>query len=283
MKRRKFITLLGGAAAWPLTARAQQSAMPVVGVLGGGSAEAFAPLASAFHKGLSESGLVEGKNVAFDARWANGQFDRLPGLAADLVARRPAVIATQTLPGALAAKGATDAIPIVFVIGENPVEVGLVASFNRPGGNVTGMTNFMNVLGAKRLELASETAPKAAVLALLVNPNNPNAEADTGELKMAADALGRRLHVLTARTDDEMSKRLRRCGRTERRCAVHQYRSFLLRPARTDCCTGGSTCRSHDLPAARVRCGRRTDELRRELCRSLAPSRALCRDDSQGH
>jgi putative ABC transport system substrate-binding protein len=201
MRRREFITLLGAmTAAWPLAARAQRQ-MPVIRILSGGSAEGFAPMEAAFRKGLNQGGVVDGTNVAFESRWANGQFDRLPGLAADLVSRQPAVIATVTLPGALAAKAATTTIPVVFVIGEDPVKVGLVASFSRPGGNVTGMTNFMNVLGAKRLELVSEAVPKAAVIALLVNPNNPNAEPDTRDLQVAADALGRRLHVLTASTD----------------------------------------------------------------------------------
>jgi putative ABC transport system substrate-binding protein len=155
-------------------------------------------------KGLSEGGFAGDTNISVESRWANGQFDRLPDLASDLVRLRPSVIATMTLPAALAAKGATSTIPIVFVIGEDPVKVGLVASFSRPGGNITGMTNFMNVLGAKRLELVSEAVPGVAVLALLVNPNNPNAEDDTRDLQAAAHALGRRLHVLTASTDQDI-------------------------------------------------------------------------------
>src|SRR5215204_1943489 len=166
--------------------------MPVIGILGGGSAEAFAPNETAFRKGLSEGGFSDGTNVPFESRWANGEVDRLPGLAANLVGWGPNVIATMTLPAALAAKAATSTIPVVFVIGEDPVKVELVASFSRPGGNVTGMTNFMNVLGAKRLELVSEAVPTATALALLVNPNNPNAEPDTRELHAATDALGRR-------------------------------------------------------------------------------------------
>jgi putative ABC transport system substrate-binding protein len=206
MKRREFIALLGGAAgAWPLAARAQQQATtPVIGILIGGWAESFAPFEPVFRKGLNEGGFPDGSNVPLESRRANGQVDQLPALAADLVGRRPNVIATQTLPAALAAKAATSTIPVVFVIGEDPVKVGLVGSLSRPGGNVTGMTNFMNVLGAKRLELVSEAVPTAVVLGLLVNPTNPNAEADTRDLQAAAQALGRRLQVLTAGTDREL-------------------------------------------------------------------------------
>jgi len=203
MKRREFIALLGGTATtWPLAARAQRSAMPEIGFLSGATAETFEPFAAAFRQGLSEGGFVEGRNVVFESRWARGQFDRLPRLAADLVGRNPAVIATHTLPAALAA--ATGTIPIVFVVGEDPVKAGLVASLNRPGGNVTGISNFMNVVGAKRLELVSEAVGKDALLALLVNPNNPNAEPDTKDLQAAADALGRRLEVLRASSEREI-------------------------------------------------------------------------------
>jgi putative ABC transport system substrate-binding protein len=142
--------------------------------------------------------------LAFEYRWAQGQFHLLPSLAVDLVGRGPAVIATNTLPAALAAKAATSLIPVVFVVGEDPIKAGLVTSFNRPSANITGMTNFMNVLGAKRLELASEVVPKAEGLALLVNHNNPNAAVDTADLREAADALGRRLLVLTASSDADI-------------------------------------------------------------------------------
>ena len=204
MNRRAFIAGLGGGAAWPMLALAQQSATPVIGILSGGSPDMFAPLQGPLREGLAEAGFVEGKNLAFEYRWAQGHFERLPELAIDLVGRRPAVIATNTLPAALAAKGATNTIPVVFVIGEDPIKVGLVTSLNRPSANVTGVTNFMNVLGAKRLELAGEIVPKAQVIALLVNGGNPNAEADTADLRAAADALGRRVIVLTASSEAEI-------------------------------------------------------------------------------
>ena len=177
---------------------------PLIGLLGGGSPESFAPLLASLRQGLQEAGVVEGRNAVIEPRWARGEFNRLPGLAADLVERRPAVIVTQTLPAALAAKAATTTIPIVFVIGEDPVEVGLVHALSRPGGNVTGLSNFMNLLIAKRLELLAETVPNANALALLVNPNNPNAEPDTRSLQAAAQALGRRLDVLKAASERDL-------------------------------------------------------------------------------
>jgi ABC-type uncharacterized transport system substrate-binding protein len=203
MKRRVFISLIAGAAAtWPLAAHAQQR--PVIGFLSGSSPESFAPGFAALRQGLQEAGLVEGRNVAIEPRWARGEYGRLPGLAADLVRQPAAVIVTQTLPAALAAKAATTTIPVVFVIGEDPVEVGLVHTLNRPGGNITGLSNFMNLLGAKRLELLAETVPNANALALLVNPNNPNAEPDARSLQAAAQALGRRIEVLKAGSDPEL-------------------------------------------------------------------------------
>jgi ABC-type uncharacterized transport system substrate-binding protein len=204
MKRREFIALLGGAAAaWPLAGRAQQR-MPVIGLLGGGAPESFAPALASFRQGLQEAGIVEGRNAAIEARWARGEYERLPGLAADLVGQGPAVIVTQTLPAALAAKSATAKIPVVFVIGEDPVEMGLVQTLNRPGGNVTGLSNFMNLLAAKRLELLSETVPNANAVALLVNPNNPNSDPDSKNLQAAAQALGRRIEVLKAASETEL-------------------------------------------------------------------------------
>jgi len=208
MNRREFITVLVSAGAWPafaVTAAAQQAAtVPVIGILSGASPESFTPFQEALRKGLAESGLVENRNFRFEYRWARGNFSQLPDLAVDLARGNPSVIVTNTLPAALAAKAATGAVPVVFVIGEDPIKAGLVASLSRPNANVTGVTNFMNVLGAKRMELASEIVPKAAELALLVNQNNPNAPADTADLRAASDALGRRLVVLTASSDAQI-------------------------------------------------------------------------------
>src|SRR5438874_4161470 len=178
MRRRDFIIFLAGAmAAWPLAARAQQKAMPVIGVLSAGPSGSFSPLMAAFRQGLSEAGFVEGENLAIEYRFAEGHYDRLPALAADLVGRKVAVIvSTSGTPSALAAKSATSTIPIVFRGGADPVGEGLVASLARPGGNLTGVGFVVDELTAKRLELLSELVPRAGVIALVVNPNNAATE-----------------------------------------------------------------------------------------------------------
>jgi putative ABC transport system substrate-binding protein len=206
MKRREFITLLGGATvAWPMAARAQQPAMPVIGYVGTGSQETDAFRLPSFHQGLSESGYVEGRNVSIEYRWAEGHNDRLPAIMAELVRREVAVIAVPaSTPGALAAKAATTTIPTVFYIGLDPVELGLVASLNRPGGNLTGVTGWNVAVGPKRLELLHEVLPSATIVALLVNPTSPNlADADSKEQEAAARSLGLKLHVLQASTERE--------------------------------------------------------------------------------
>jgi putative ABC transport system substrate-binding protein len=205
MRRREFGTLLGGAAAssslWPLAAPAQQRALPVIGFLSHGSAVVRAPLVAGFRQGLNEAGFVEGRNVAFEYRWAEDQFDRLPGLATDLVRRPVAVIFANGPPSVRAAKAATATIPIVFSMGEDPITEGVVSGFTRPEGNVTGFSFFTNQLFGKRLGLLHDIVPKAAMFALLVNPNNPNAEPDAKDAQVAADALGRQLFVLKAWTE----------------------------------------------------------------------------------
>jgi putative ABC transport system substrate-binding protein len=203
LRRREFITLLGGAAAWPLAARAQQPALPVIGYLGSGSPDEFAGRLRAFRQGLSETGYVEGKNAAIEYRWAENQYDRFPALLADLVGRNVTVIAAVTgTPPALAAKAATTTLPIVFVTGGDPVAVGLVASLNRPGGNLTGVTTLTVELGPKQLEVLRELVPTVTIMALLVNPTNPtNAEKLSRDLRAAAHNLGLELHVLHASTE----------------------------------------------------------------------------------
>ena len=208
MRRREFIALLGGsAAAWPLAARAQQPALPVIGLLDPRSADAFAEGVRAFRQGLKDAGFVERENVAIEYRWAENQIDRLPGLASELVRRRVAVIVTGGgVASALATKAATTTIPIVFLVGGDPVSLGLVASLARPGGNLTGI-NFFNVeLAAKRLELLRELVPGVSRVGVLVNPTNPaTSEATLRDVGLAARALGLQIMVLNASTSREIN------------------------------------------------------------------------------
>jgi putative ABC transport system substrate-binding protein len=206
MRRREFITLLGGAAAWPLTARAQQTAIPVVGILYGGTTDGMAPQVTALRRTLNEAGYIEGRNVTFEYRVAENHLDRLPSLATDLVRRRVAVIFTAGgRAPALAAKAATSTIPIVFGIGVDPVDVGLVDSLNRPGGNMTGITVVSDVLRSKQVEILHSAAPHAADFAFLADPAMPRTKGDVDDMGAAARALGWQMKVFNARNEEDFA------------------------------------------------------------------------------
>ena len=202
--RREFVTLLGGAAAWPLSARAQQGPMPVAAFLSALSQAQTSHLVAAWKRGLSETGYVDGKNVAIEYRFADGQYDRLPALAVELVRRPVALIVAASPPAALAAKAATTTIPIVFVVGLDPVAAGLVANFNRPGGNATGMTTITGPLGQKRLEILRELVPKMKVVPMLANPISPDTVPEIRDVQAAAQAMGLELRVVNASTPSEL-------------------------------------------------------------------------------
>jgi putative tryptophan/tyrosine transport system substrate-binding protein len=202
--RRELIAALGSAAAWPLTARAQQAALALVGWLNSETPSGYASIAAAFRQGLSEAGFIEGHNVAIEYRWAEGHRDRLPGLAAELVRRQVAVICAAGTPSALAAKAATTAIPIVFSTGADPVAEGLVASLNRPGGNITGVTNLGVELVQKQVEMLHRMVPNATVIAVLVNPGQPFAEAATKDALAAGRTLGLQIHITQASSASEI-------------------------------------------------------------------------------
>ena len=207
MRRREALTLLVGAgASWPLTVRAQQQTMPVIGYLSGSSPGSTTRGTAAFQQGLKEEGFAEGLNVATEYRWANGQYDQIPSMASELVRKRVALLAAIAPVSALAAKAATSTIPIVFLSGADPVKLGLVASLNRPGGNITGVSFFINSLVAKQFELLHELTPRAGTIAVLVNPNNPQAESQTRDAQTAALAIGTKLVVLRARSKLEIDQ-----------------------------------------------------------------------------
>jgi putative tryptophan/tyrosine transport system substrate-binding protein len=284
LRRREFITLLGGAAvAWPLAARAQQSAMPIVGFVTGRSPEGSARLRAAFRKGLNEIGYVEGQNVMVEYHWLEAQYDRLPSLIADLVGRRVAVIATLVNPAAFAAKAATTTIPIVFLVSEDPVRLGLVASLARPGGNMTGVNVLFGEVVAKRLELLHDLVPKAARVGVLVNPANASiTEATLRDIPEAARAIGLQLQVLNASTSREIDAAFATLVR-ERADALFVTTDALFISRRVQLATlAARHAGSRDLFLSRG-CGSRwTDELRDGYSRHVSSSRRLRRPHPQG-
>jgi putative ABC transport system substrate-binding protein len=220
MKRREFLGVVGGVAAWPVAVHAQQPAVPVIGFLFGGSPDAFAPYTAAVRQGLNGAGYVEGQNLAVEYRWARGDYDRLVALADDLIRRQVSVIVAGGPPSAKAAKAATATIPIVFATGGDAVKDGLVASYNRPGGNATGISFLTPALGAKRLELLHELVPKATVIGVLVNSNNPVAGSQLRDLQETARVMGQEIKVLNAGTERDLE--------TAFATLVHQQNSALL-------------------------------------------------------
>jgi len=280
MKRREFITLLGGAtAAWPLAARAQQ--MPVVGFLNQESAELTAHLVAGFRMGLSETGFVENQNVAIEYRWAEGRYERLPQLAADLVNRKVAVIAAAYFPATLAAKAATSTIPIVFISGVDPIAAGLVTSLNRPGGNLTGVSNFNTSLTAKRLELLHQVVPRGDTIAVLVNSTSPAAQTIEAEARSAAQVLGLRLDVLGASTEDEIDAAFANAAQRGVG-ALRCRRCIFQQPARTTHRASGALSDSRELRSQGDRDGWRPDELWDEQRRILSTGRHLHGPNPQG-
>src|SRR5256714_4672195 len=250
--RRDFIALLGGAAAaWPVVAGAQQATIPIIGFLSGVSPDGYALYVAAFRQGLKEAGYVDGQNATIEYRWAEGHYDRLPALAADLVQQKVTVIAATSTPAALAAKAATSTVPIVFTTGGDPIKLGLVASLRRPGGNVTGSTQLSVEVGPKRLELARELFPGATTFALLVNPANPLTATVSKDLQAVADTLGVPLHVLHASTEADFEAAFATAASS--RARDRQRRPMVRQPRRAARRTRPPPQRSSDLPVPGVR------------------------------
>jgi len=228
MRRRGFIALLAGTAAWPLAVRAAQLALPVVGFLDPTSLDKYAPFVEAFRKGLHEIGLTEGHNLTIEYRWAEGQYARLPELAAELVQRKVAVIVATGITATRAAKAATSTIPIVFNTGGDPIKFGVVTSFSKPGQNVTGVASLGKILVAKQLEVLNEVVPRADTIAFLVNPNNAVASLDTSDVRAAGDTLGKKLIVVEAGTKGELDKAFITIVEQHGRALVVQTDPFFL-------------------------------------------------------
>jgi putative ABC transport system substrate-binding protein len=249
MRRRQFITLLGGAAAWPFAARAQQPAMPIVGFLSTWSPEDIPHLLSAFRRGLAENDYVEGQTVTIEYRWALGQYDRLPALAAELAGRPVAVFVTAGgEPAALAAKAATSTIPIAFIIGGDPMKAGLAASYNRPGGNATGISILTSTLDPKRLGLLHDLVPQAATIGALLNPNFPGFEGQLKDVQEAARAIGAQIFVLRASDDREVEAVFETVGQQRIPALVVGADPFFDIAPRQARGLGGAPCGTRDVP-----------------------------------
>jgi len=282
MRRRDFITLVGGVAAWPLAARAQQSAMPVIGFLSSLSARDAARITAAFFQGLNEAGYVNGRDVAVEYRWAEGEYERLPTMAVELVRRQVAVIAAVSgTPAGMAAKSATMSIPIVFAIGGDPVAPGLVTNLSRPGGNVTGVTFFTSPLAAKRLELLRELVPKAKTFAVLTNPDNPPSKLEGIEVPAAAKAFGREASVFNATTEAHIDDAFAAIVQ-QRIDALFVSADPLFFNYRDKVVALAARHRVPALCLSRASRSGRTDRLRRQPIGSVSPSRQLRGADPQG-
>jgi putative ABC transport system substrate-binding protein len=283
VKRREFITMLGGAAtAWPLAARAQQPTVPVIGWLAAESREAQDFRVVAFRQSLKEAGYIEGQNLTIEYRWAEGQHDHLPALAADLVRRQVTVIATPGNAAALAAKTATSTIPILFQLASDPVQLGLVASLNRPGGNVTGVTSLNLEVGPKKLEHMHELVPNAVVIGMLVNPNNPDAEIQSRDAQAAARKLGVELHTVPARTERDFDAVFATLVKLRAGALVVGPR-YILHYAKQTARRADSPPRgARDRPVSRVCRGRRSDELWNQHHGPVSPARRLYQPHPQG-
>ncbi len=280
MKRREFISVLGGAAAvWPLGAQAQQATLPVIGFINGASPGAYAPNIDGFLKGLKESGYVEGQNVRIEYRWAEGRYDQLPDMAAELVRRRVAVIVANT-PAAPIAKASTATIPIVFMTGEDPVANGLVTSLNRPSGNITGVGITGPILLGKQLGVLHQFLPVRTSIVFLVNPNNPNSEPSLRGAREAALSLGRQIQILNASSEVEIDKAFTMLAGVRRTCCCSR-RLFHCKAGATRG-PGNTRGSTRDVSISRIHRNWRSDELRGEFVRPISTGRSLRRENSRG-
>jgi putative ABC transport system substrate-binding protein len=283
MRRREFIAGVGSAAAWPLIARAQQQALPVIGLLHPQSADDPTNFTVAFLQGLKEAGYIEGQNVAVEYRWAENQYDRLPALAADLVSRRVAVIVAHTTPTALAAKAATQTIPIVFSMGSDPVALGLVASLNRPTGNLTGVATLSGDIAPKRLALLHELVPAISSIAMLVNSANPSyVQAETKDLQSAAHVLGVRVLVLNGGTESDIAAAFTTLVEQQVSALLISNDAFFYAARHQISFARSSLCDTHHVLRQSVRRIRRSFELWNRRSRRLPSDWALCWPHPQG-